>query len=328
MDLLAALDKNEMPPKLAQIVRREALTSTSAEIERAMEGLRREFNDAINSASRGHTEQFKRALTNESGKWAEACASQLAEGFFREQQAREKCKAALEVKISESSGSLGRWREEMRTAVAQACADAEARLGAGLRDLQDANVSLQTVLDRYTEHWERAWREETQARVNSDCETTQRLEVLVRASEAQVRTMEAAIHRVDAGLNDLRSGIGNEEKARQETDSQLLSALCDLQGELRTEADRRSCTDTRLANNVQQLRVLVNSVVKQIEIQNRAGSPLSDLIGDSCSDTIVQTTTGEEANLEKGESAHVVSRLPSFATLPAENSPRPTGVGS
>jgi len=327
MDLLASLDNNKLPAKFAQVISQEALEVASAEIERATEGLRQELNDVLKSAIHGHAEQFKKALTDESGRWAEACASQLAEGFYREQQAREKFKAAIESKMLESGGNSERLREEMRTAVAQTCADAEARLGAHLQELQAANVSLQTVLERYTEHWERAWHEETQARVNSDCETTQRLEILVRASEAQVRTMEAAIQRVDAGLNYLGLSIGREENVRQETDSQLLAALCDLQGELRTEADRRSCTDIRLANNVQQLRVLVNNVVKQIGTQTRIGSTLngdgSNLPAESGSDIVVQTTTVAEANADNGESVHVVSRLPSFATLPEVNSPRP-----
>merc|ERR1712032_1327423 len=94
----------------------------------------------------------------------------------------------------------------------------------------------------------------------------------VSALEAMVRSVDVnAQHRVV----ELGSVLELEEKTRHEADKQLLAALQDVQSELRTEANRRSSTDSRLAASVEQLRSLVSTVVEMIESQRRSSDTLT-----------------------------------------------------
>eukprot|EP00927_Polykrikos_kofoidii_P051012 TRINITY_DN4482_c0_g1_i1.p1 TRINITY_DN4482_c0_g1~~TRINITY_DN4482_c0_g1_i1.p1 ORF type:complete len:572 (+),score=110.22 TRINITY_DN4482_c0_g1_i1:113-1828(+) len=294
-DLLENLDRQEVPHGLLQILRREAQNAIAGESERLEQALKSQITDAVVTATQA-----------ESDRWAEACASQLADGLLREQKARTNLAAQMEDRLSKAEK-------------AQATLEAgENKVYGRLRDLHEAHATLQAALDKYADRWERAWREEAEARLQGDNDTTQRLEVMVRAGEAQSRALEASLRRTaseaqrrvaasERGVGELRAQAELEASARQESDERLAAELLRLRNDLQSEVGAQSNTNQQLASGFEHLRSLTSQVINLLgEKPPGPPSPHFGVNPDPAADTSAHTRPANYADGSVGGSASVV----------------------
>jgi len=284
-DFVAALERHEaaalLPPTFAALVRREAQTAAVAEVER----FSRDISQQLSEES---SEQVSRTLRGESSRWAKACADQMADTILMEQHARESSTKGLEARIS-----------EVEACTAQ-CQEAQGRIGARFGELQEANAILQSLIDRYAERWELAWREEAKLRKEGDAlaeasaaaaaaaaaagagqtpaprlldpaAATAALAPAAAPAEAEAAGQTAAV----VAISKLRAQVEHEERARQDCDSRLLARLVELQNELRIEEEVRTAADARLASGVDQLRCVCANAILASRVVTAAPSPLS-----------------------------------------------------
>jgi len=253
-----------VPPGLAFIIRREVQAATQLEAEKLSQSFRGQIKEALAVAAQEQSE----LLAKESCKWAEACASQMADVIAQEQKARELSLGRLEARCTEVESQpelhAVKLRQELAEVAQIACTkvsgEAESRLGACFLQLKEAHVTLQAILDRYAERWERAWREEADLRVAGDQEireVRQQLEAAARAYEPRAAAVEESLQ----SLEQSSSNTASELRLLQETDNRLLMRLNDLHKELHMESDLRGGSSSQLSAGLEQLRSLVAQAV-------------------------------------------------------------------
>lgn len=272
-DLVAALERHEtaaLPPTFAALVRREAQTAAVAEVERFSRDISKQLSEES-------SEQVSRTLRGESSRWAKACADQMAATILMEQHARESSTKGLEARVS-----------EVEACTAQ-CQEAQGRIGARFGELQEANAILQSLIDRYAERWELAWREEAKLRKEGDALAEASAAAAAAAAAAAVgqtpvpRFLAPAPAEAEAAgqtaaaaaIRELRAQVEHEETARQDCDSRLLARLVELQNELRMEEEVRTAADARLASGVDQLRCMCANAMVASRVVSAAPSPMS-----------------------------------------------------
>lgn len=264
-DFVAAIERQEALPSLSLVVRREVQLSMQAEVDRLGQHFRQQLTESLTAASRENAE----LLAIESSKWAEACAGQMADVISKEQQAREFSIAALEERLGNAHGREQREATQQKQELVEvaeamcmkASNEAEAHLGSLVVQLQEAHVTLQAVLDRYAERWERAWREEADSRIAGDKEANQRFEAMAVALEQRARVFEQAVEQTALEAQAQAQLQASEARSRQENEQKLLMRLGDMHKELRMESDVRGGTDSRLSAGLEQLRTLVAQAV-------------------------------------------------------------------
>mmetsp|Transcript_88258 Transcript_88258/g.248479 ORF Transcript_88258/g.248479 Transcript_88258/m.248479 type:complete len:512 (-) Transcript_88258:134-1669(-) len=249
-ELVSALERQELPPSFQQLIRREVQALTSAESERMLQSLGPLLTASVKAASKEHAGQLAQ---EHAGQFTKAI-----EKSFAEVEAR--------AKLS---------REE----VLSAAQEVEGRVTVRLKDLQEAHSTLQDVLDKYADRWERAWREEADARAQGDQASTQRIDVVARANEAQARALEASMQRVglenshraaaiESSLVDfrgqVRSAVEMEANERQSAEKRIEVDLQRLRGELHREASDQAGTNGQLASGFEQLKGIVEQVLRLV----------------------------------------------------------------
>mmetsp|Transcript_85499 Transcript_85499/g.134416 ORF Transcript_85499/g.134416 Transcript_85499/m.134416 type:complete len:402 (+) Transcript_85499:63-1268(+) len=298
----SSLEKEEVPANLAQALKREVQTSTRAEAERLAQHLRQELADALAAACQDHAEK----LTKESDKWAEACAGQMADLMSSEKQARNQGLTEADERLRRFEERQELQNQEICNSAEAACrlvtAEVETRIGALFAQLQDAHTTLQSVLDRYAERWERAWREEIASEARARQEADNKL--LMRLSDMQKELLmesdvrSSADSQVVAGLENLRTLLAQVVNLMQAAPVARSSAV----------STRSSC-NTIIENDKATLDALVETLAEDVKI-------------------LSVSTKAPICNVLQATSSPLVQRLPaspqaSVAPLTAFRSPSP-----
>jgi len=137
-------------------------------------------------------------------------------------------------------------------------------------------------MDRFAESWEKAWREEAEARTSGDERATEHVQALARAVETQLRALNDAAERA-------RVELEREAKARQDADANLLEGWRDLQSDMRCEKDKRGSSDVKFMACFEDLRSTVSKVVAMVEHSHTSTRAVRVEPGPALSDPAVFT---------------------------------------
>lgn len=283
-DFFMARELEELPSSFARLLQREVRVVVSSEVDKMTQTL----------SDRGHE------------KVLQACSAHVAEALRRERECereregQEPSRSSVERRLAEVEGllktvevhrerrlaeveaSVNGLKRETQTTVVQSCREAETRLGSHFQQLSVTHSSLQSVMDRFVESWEKAWREEAEARTSGDERATEHVQALARAVETQLRALNDAAERA-------RVELEREAKVRQDADANLLEGWRDLQSDMRCEKDKRGSSDVKSMACFEELRSTVSKVVAMVEHSHTSTRAVRVEPGPALSDPAVFT---------------------------------------